>query len=181
MKHDIKLPINDEDLRKLKAGDIVFISGIIITARDQAHKRILELVKNKKKLPDSFKLIKSGAIYHCGPIIKECNGKYELISGGPTTSQRMDSVENEVVSVLGAKFVIGKGGMKNLNTKENNVVYLSFTGGCGAIVNQKVEEVLQVEWKDLGTCEAVWFLKVNKFGPLIVGIDVFGNNLYKLK
>ncbi len=181
MKHDIKLPINDEEVKTLKAGDIVYINGTLITARDQAHKRIIELVKTKKKLPESFKLIKGGAIYHCGPIVKECDGKYELISGGPTTSQRMDSVENEVVRALGVKFVIGKGGMKNLNTRENKVVYLSFTGGCGAIVNQKVEEILLVEWKDLGACEAVWFLKVKNFGPLIVGIDVFGNNLYMLK
>ena len=179
MKHELNLPVEDKDLDELKIGDIIYLNGILITARDQVHKRIVDYIKNKKDLPASFKKLKGSAIYHCGPIIKESNGTYQIISGGPTTSQRMDDLENDVVKILGVKFVIGKGGMKNLDTKGNNVVYLSFTGGCGAIIDKKIEEIINVEWKDLGICEAAWFLKVKDFGPLIVSQDTKGNSLYK--
>ncbi len=179
MRYDFDLPVQDNDVRKLKIKDIIFLNGILITARDQAHKRIMELIKSNKSLPESLNQIKGSAIYHCGPIVKEENGEYRIISGGPTTSQRMDLLENKVVKQLGIKFIIGKGGMKNLDTKGNEVVYLSYTGGCGAIINQKIENVNHVEWKDLGMCEAIWFLKVNQLGPLIVAQDIHGNSLFK--
>ena len=179
MKHELNLPVKDKDVEKLIIGDIVYLHGVLITARDQVHKRIVEYIKNGRELPVAFKDLKGSAIYHCGPIIKESGGNYQVISGGPTTSQRMDALENEVVQTLGVKFVIGKGGMKNLDTKQNKVVYLSYTGGCGAIINRKIEEIVHVEWKDLGICEAVWFLKVKDFGPLIVSQDMSGNSLYK--
>ena len=179
MKHELNLPVEDKDLINLKIGDIVYLNGILITARDQVHKRIVEYFKNKKELPASFKNLKGSAIYHCGPIIKESNGTYQIISGGPTTSQRMDDFENDVVKILGIKLVIGKGGMKNLDTKGNKIAYLSYTGGCGAIIHKKIEKIIDVEWKDFGTCEAVWILKVKDFGPLIVSQDASGNSLYK--
>lgn len=179
MKHELSLPVKDKDVEKLKIGDIVYLHGVLITARDQVHKRIVDYIKKGEELPNTFKNLKGSAIYHCGPIIKESGGKYQVISGGPTTSQRMDVLENEVVQALGVKLVIGKGGMKNLDTKRNKVVYLSYTGGCGAIINKKIEEIVSVEWKDLGICEAVWFLKVKDFGPLIVSQDTSGNSLYK--
>ena len=179
MKHELNLPAKKEDVKQLKVGDIVYLNGIIITARDQVHKRIVDLIKENKELPEAFNQLKGSAIYHCGPIIKESNGKYQVISGGPTTSQRMDALENDVVKHLEIFFVIGKGGMKNLDTKGNTVVYLNYTGGCGAIINQKIEEITHVEWKDLGICEAVWFLKVKDFGPLIVSQDTNGNSLYR--
>ena len=179
MKHEFDLPVNDKDVEKLKIGDIVYLNGIIITARDQVHKRIFDYINKNMSLPDSFKEIRGSAIYHCGPIMKETEGKYMMVSGGPTTSQRMDDLENEVVKALSVKFVIGKGGMKNLDTKLNKVVYLSYTGGCGAIINKKIEKIVGVEWKDLGTCEAAWFLKVKQFGPLIVSQDIDGKSLYQ--
>ncbi|MBD3215459.1 MAG: fumarate hydratase [Candidatus Lokiarchaeota archaeon] len=176
MRVNIDLPVKDSVLKDLNLGDVVYLDGLIITARDQAHKRIIEY-KQKGKLPDSLKRLKGSAIYHCGPIIEECEGYYEIISGGPTTSQRMDSWENEVVNILKVKFIIGKGGMRNLDTQNYRVVYLSLTGGCGAIINKKVKKVLDVEWKDLGLCEAVWSLKVEKLGPLIVS-QINGESLY---
>ena len=179
MKYELNLPIQENDVKKLKIGDIVFLSGILITARDQVHKRIVDLARANEKLPEAFNQLKGSAIYHCGPIISEADGKYKIISGGPTTSQRMDSLENEVVKILNIKLIIGKGGMKNLDTKGNKVAYLSYTGGCGAIINQKIEEITHVEWKDLGICEAAWFLKVKNFGPLIVAQDTEGKSLYK--
>ncbi|MGQ4874385.1 MAG: FumA C-terminus/TtdB family hydratase beta subunit [Promethearchaeia archaeon] len=179
MIYKLKIPVNDDDLIKLKIGDIVYLTGIIITARDQAHKRIIEYIEQKKSLPKEFSHLKGSAIYHCGPIVRKSEKGLEIISGGPTTSQRMDKLENEVVKVLGVKFIIGKGGMKNLKTSENKIVYLSFTGGCGAIVNKKINRVLNVVWEDLGQCEAVYFLDMKEFGPLIVAQDIHGNSLYK--
>ena len=179
MKHELYLPVDEKDVESLKIGDIVYLNGILITARDQVHKRILDYVEKDKNLPKPFKKLKGSAIYHCGPIMKEADGKYQFVSGGPTTSQRMDALENDVVKTLGIKFVIGKGGMRHFDTRGNKVVYLSYTGGCGAIVNKKIEEITNVEWKDLGTCEAAWFLKVKDFGPLIVSQDTSGNSLYQ--
>ncbi|MBD3193940.1 MAG: fumarate hydratase [Candidatus Lokiarchaeota archaeon] len=179
MKANISLPIEDERvMSSLKIGDYVFLNGTIITARDQAHKRILEYQKQNKDLPESLKKINGSALYHCGPIIKCEDNTYRFISGGPTTSQRMDKMENDVIRLLGIKFVIGKGGMNSLNTKNNKVVYLSYTGGCGAIVQERIEYIENVIWKDLGLCEAIWFLKVKEFGPLII-TQANGKNLYK--
>lgn len=181
MTYNLDLPVKDSQIKDLETGDIVYLNGIIITARDQAHKRIIDLINKNQSLPDKFSLIKGCAIYHCGPIIRTLEAKYEVISAGPTTSQRMDNYENQVVRKLDIKCIIGKGGMKSLDTKANTVVYLSYTGGCGAIFNKKVQEILHVEWKDLGLCEAVWFLKVKDLGPLIVAQDTHGNNLYNVQ
>ena len=178
MKHNLSLPLTNSQVKELKVGDIVFLTGTLITARDQAHRRIIEYLEQERQLPKDFTGLNGSAIYHCGPIMKECKAQYNFISGGPTTSQRMDLYANQVISALGIKIIIGKGGMKNLDTKSNSVVYLSFTGGCGAIMNQKIEDVIHVEWRDLGMCEAVWFLKVINFGPLIVTQDTYGNSLY---
>ncbi|MFO8018483.1 MAG: FumA C-terminus/TtdB family hydratase beta subunit [Promethearchaeia archaeon] len=178
MEYNLSLPIEKKDLSPLKVGDIIYLTGKVVTARDQVHKRIIEYKNQGKKLPESFYSLKGCAIYHCGPIIEEKQGHYRIVSGGPTTSQRMDELENEVIKQLDIRFIIGKGGMRNLKTKELQVAYLSYTGGCGAIINQKIEKIKHVEWKDLGLCEAVWFLKVRNFGPLIVAQDTHGKSLY---
>lgn len=177
MNHKINLPIKSNDFESLKLGDIVYLNGTIITARDQAHKKIINLNKSYE-LPPIFNSVKNSAIYHCGPLVKEKDNSYSIISAGPTTSQRMDTLQNEVIDILKVKFIIGKGGMRNLNTENNRVAYLSYPGGCGAIINQKVKKIIDVKWIDLGLCEAVWFLDVSQFGPLIVS-QINGKSLYK--
>jgi fumarate hydratase subunit beta len=177
MNHNIDLPIHPQEFESIALGDVVYLNGTIITARDQAHARIIELNKTGN-LPPSFNSVKNSAIYHCGPLIEERENEYRLISAGPTTSQRMDPLENDVVEILGVNFIIGKGGMRNLATEKYRVAYLSYPGGCGAIVNQKVTKITDVEWKDLGLCEAVWFLEVREFGPLIVS-QINGESLYE--
>ncbi|MFX1256414.1 MAG: FumA C-terminus/TtdB family hydratase beta subunit [Promethearchaeota archaeon] len=179
MNYNFILPIQDDDIKKLKIGDVGFLNGVLIMAIDQAHKRIVEHIKKKKFLPESFNQLRGIVIYHCGPIVKGYEKKFEIISAGPTTSQRIDYFENDVIKHLGIKLIIGKGGMKNLNMRGNFVLYSNFTGGYGAIVNQKIDEVIHFDWKDLGLCEAVWFLKVKDFGPLIVAQDTNEDNLYK--
>ncbi len=169
---NLETPIKDYDLTKLKVGDVVSISGTIVTARDQAHKRILE-----QETP--FELDGS-ALFHAGPIINEKDGKYEIVAIGPTTSMRMNPYQAEVLD-KGVKIVIGKGGMDDTvqdALKRNKAVYLVATGGCAALYVDKVKEVTDVNWLDLGIPEALWELKVENFGPLIVGMDANGNTLY---
>ena len=179
MRYDFDLPVSTEDLMKLKTGDLIYITGLIITARDLAHKRILEYKKENKNYPESFEKIKNTAIYHCGPIIKKDDSNYKIVSAGPTTSARMDAVENEAARILDIHIIIGKGGMKNLDVKNQKIVYLAYPGGCGAIASKMILGVEHVEWLDLGSSEAMWFLKVKDFGPLIVTQDTTGKSAYK--
>ena len=171
----LKTPLLDGDIKKLKVGDIVYLSGTIFTARDRAHQKIL----NEGSPVD----LQGAVIFHAGPIIKSSakNGlNYEMVAVGPTTSTRMNPYQVDVLK-LGVKAIIGKGGMDN-NTgralEENNAVYLAAIGGCAALYVQSILKVKSVHWIDLGIPEAIWELEVKCFGPLIVAMDSFGNNLY---
>jgi len=172
MEKKLNVPIKDENLNELNAGDVVYLSGNILTARDQAHKRIIE-----EGAPLD---IGGAAIFHAGPIITEENGDYKMVAIGPTTSMRMNPYQSEVLD-MGSKIIIGKGGMDD-NVREalirNNAVYVVATGGCAALYVDAVEKIESVDWLDLGMPEAMWNLKVNDFGPLIVAMDSKGNSLY---
>ena len=168
----MNVPINDENLKELKAGDVVYLTGNIITARDQAHKRIIE-----QGAPLD---IEGAAIFHAGPIIKENDGDYEMVAVGPTTSMRMNPYQSDVLD-MGVKIVIGKGGMDDTVREaliRNEALYVVATGGCAALYVDAVEKIESVDWLDLGMPEAIWNLKVKDFGPLIVAMDSDGNSLY---
>lgn len=172
-------PIRDEDLESLHIGDIIYLSGYLITARDDVHQR---LIKQGKKLPVD---LKGKAIFHAGPIMKERSnepGKYDAISIGPTTSMRMEKYEKEFLSETGVKLVVGKGGM-GAKTADGcrgcKAIHAVFPGGCAVLAATCVEDVESVEWLDLGMPEAMWVMKVKNFGPLIVSIDTDGNNLFE--
>ncbi|WP_273476050.1 FumA C-terminus/TtdB family hydratase beta subunit [Methanobrevibacter woesei] len=173
---NLEVPVKDMDLTKLKAGDVISLSGNILTARDQAHKRILE-----QGAPCD---IEGAAIFHAGPIItnkgSEDEPEYEIVAVGPTTSMRMNPYQKDVIA-LGPKIVIGKGGMDDTvreALKEHNAIYVVATGGCAALYVDAVEKIESVDWLDLGMPEAMWNLKVDSFGPLIVAMDSHGNSLY---
>ena len=184
---ELNTPITDSDIVNLRAGNVISISGQILTARDQAHKRILE-----EGAPLD---IEGAVIFHAGPIIKEKaktedndddnndddnEPKYEMVAIGPTTSMRMNPYEADVLD-MGAKIIIGKGGMDDTvreALKRNNAVYAVATGGCAALYVDKVNEIKGVDWLDLGMPEAIWDLDVDSFGPLIVAMDSHGNSLY---
>lgn len=169
---NIKVPVK-EDLTSLKVGDIINLTGNIITARDQAHKRLIE---NGPPLN-----IKGSAIFHAGPIIKDkSNNNYEMVAIGPTTSMRMNPYQADVIA-MGSKIIIGKGGMDDSvreSLKENGAIYAVATGGCAALYVNSIEKIESVNWLDLGMPEAIWNLKVKEFGPLIVAMDSKGNSLY---
>lgn len=178
-EYKLKTPLTEGDVRKLKVGDIVYISGKIFAARDAAHKKILELIKRGEKLPfDPRGLL----VYHVGPVVKKVDNKWQVIAAGPTTSARMEIMEAEFIEATGIRGVIGKGGMFERTTeamKKFGAFYGAFVGGAALLAAKAIEDVENVFWLDeLGMPEAVWLFKVKDFGPLIVAIDSHGNNLY---
>lgn len=178
VEYHLRTPISERDVRKLKINDVVYITGNIFTARDAAHERALEYCREGKRLPINMKGL---ALFHSGPLVKEADGKYEVISAGPTTSARMEMFEDDFIEKLGIRVVIGKGGMGSRTVeamKKFGAVYCAFTGGAGVLAGKAIKGVKSVEWLDLGMPEALWILDVEEFGPLIVAIDSYGNNLY---
>jgi len=157
-------PLGDEVLQ-LKAGDHVELSGIVYTARDEAHLRM-----QKDGIPFDPK---GAAIYHCGPVIQD--GK--VIAAGPTTSARMNEMEGFLIE-KGVRAFIGKGGMGATvrNQLKGNGVYLAFTGGCAALASSHMS-VKGVYYEDLGMAEAVWAIALDRL-PLVVGIDSQGNDIF---
>jgi fumarate hydratase subunit beta len=167
-------PLKNEAIEGLMAGDIVYLSGKVCTARDKAHQRALA----EDKFPVD---LREAVLLHAGPAVKKAGGKWSVIAIGPTTSSRMNSFEAEFIEKFSVKAIIGKGGMNGEvaeSMKKNKCVYLSMTGGCAATSARQIKKVEGVEWLDLGIPEAVWVLGVENLGPLVVGIDCMGNSLY---
>ena len=171
-------PLSEAQVRKLRVNDLVFLSGTLVTARDLAHRRALELFRKGKKLPID---IKDLAIFHCGPVVKKEDDGWVVVAAGPTTSTRMESVEAEFVQGSKVRMIIGKGGMGKRTgamLADFGGVYCAFTGGAAVLAARAVKRVVGVEWLDLGMAEALWVLEVEKFGPLVVAIDSRGDNLF---
>jgi L(+)-tartrate dehydratase beta subunit len=176
MKKILTTPIQDEDIKSLKVGDIVYLSGTLVTCRDEGHRRVIAEGIMPKLPMDRI------AIFHAGPIVKDVEGGWEMISIGPTTSMRMERYEKEFLAKTGVKLVIGKGGMGPKTAegcKESTAVHAVFPGGCGVIAAAQVEKIEDKEWPEFGMPEAFWIMKVKEFGPLIISIDTEGNNLFE--
>ena len=176
---EMKTPLNEVEVRQLRVGDTIYLTGKIFTMRDQAHRRMIQLLKERGAPPMNFEGL---ALYHCGPVVKRVKEGWRVISAGPTTSLRMESYEAEVMEKLEVRMVIGKGGMgpKTMDALTRlGAVYVSFVGGAAVLAADCIEEVEDVLWLDLGMPEAVWIFKVKNFGPLTVTMDSYGNNLYR--
>ena len=177
MKKILEFPLTFEQIKDLKIGDTVYYTGLLFTARDSGHKRMIN-----EGLPEDI-LLCDGALYHAGPIVKrDESGKETVVSAGPTTSRRMESIEAEIIEKYGVKLIIGKGGMckKTANAcKKHGAIHCAFPGGCAVVAAKETEEVVDCKWRDLGMPEALWVLKVKEFGPLVVSIDTNGNNLFE--
>lgn len=177
--YKLKTPIGEEDARKLKVNDTIYITGTMVTARDQAHRRALELAKKGEKIPIDLKGL---AVFHCGPIVKKEGDKWIPVAAGPTTSTRMDIFEDEFIKTFGVRVVVGKGGMGKRTTEamqKHGAVYGAFTGGAAVLAAKAIKNISAVEWYDLGVPEALWIFEVEEFGPLTVSIDSHGNNLFE--
>lgn len=161
----LRTPLGEEVLM-LKAGAPVELSGIIYTARDEAHQRLQE-----KGIPFDPR---GAVIYHCGPVIQD----NKVIAAGPTTSARMNELTGFLIE-RGVRGLIGKGGMGSTvkNQLRGRGVYLAFTGGCAALASSHM--ILKgVFLEDLGMAEAVWAIELDRL-PLVVGIDAHGNDIFE--
>jgi tartrate/fumarate subfamily iron-sulfur-dependent hydro-lyase beta chain len=178
MDYHLTLPVKVEVLRNLRVNDVLYVTGKIFTARDKAHMKMQEMQ------PQDLPFDPSGmALYHCGPLMKQMNGKWCALSAGPTTSARMEEFEDSVLDRFGFHMIIGKGGMgkRTLEAlKKTGSVYAAFPGGAGVLAAEKIRNVVHVYWlEELGMPEAVWVFDVFEFGPLIVAMDSAGHSLYK--
>jgi fumarate hydratase subunit beta len=177
--HKLTTPISEEQIRTLKANDVVYITGTVVTARDQAHKRALQFHKEGKELPINLEGL---AVFHCGPIVKKDGDNWKVVAAGPTTSTRMDIFEDEFIKNFKVRVIIGKGGMGKRTTdamKKFGAIYGAFTGGAAVLAAKAIKNVKAVEWFDLGMPEALWIFEAVEFGPLTVAIDSHGNNLFE--
>ena len=171
---EIRAPFKNDDIEKLVCGDIIKLSGVIYTARDAAHKRMIDAINNNEKLP--FDVDGSG-IYYVGP---SPNKKNQVIgSAGPTTSYRMDDLTVPLLE-RGLKVMIGKGKRSEeviISMIKNKAVYLAAMGGAGAYISNTIKKCEVIAYEDLGP-EAVRKLEVEDL-QLIVAIDCYGNNIYE--
>ena len=170
----LKTPLSDADVEKLKAGDKVFLNGVIYTGRDAAHKRLFDLLKEGKPLPVD---LKGQVIYYVGPA--PAKPGRAIGSAGPTTSGRMDAYSPKLMEI-GLKGMIGKGMRKKEvieAMKKYKAVYFAATGGAGALLAKAIKKAQVVAYEDLGP-EAITRLEVEDF-PVIVVNDTQGNDLYQ--
>jgi fumarate hydratase subunit beta len=177
-KWELKTPLREEKIRMLSVGDIIYLTGTLVTARDRAHKRIKLFLENRKRIPFNFYGL---PLFHCGPLVKKVDNKWKVLAAGPTTSMRMEFYEDVIIKNLGVRLIIGKGGMGKKTKaamKEFGVAYGAFTGGAAVLAAKRIKEIQDVQWLDLGLPDAVWILKVKLFGPLIISIDSNGKSLY---
>lgn len=174
MEHNLTVPCTAADLAALRAGDTVLLSGTVYTARDAAHKRMIEALDAGQPLPFD---LEGSAIYYVGPT-PERPGQV-IGSAGPTTSGRMDAYSPRLLA-LGNKVMIGKG-KRSAAVKDavvqHGAVYLAALGGAGALMAQSVTALEVIAWPDLG-CEAVRRLTVHRM-PLTVVLDSHGGDLYQ--
>lgn len=172
-------PVSAEDLKDIKIGDIIYLTGSLTTCRDVAHRRVVE---EGREIPVD---VRNNAILHAGPIIRPLeNDKFEMVSVGPTTSMRMEKFEYDFVKITGVRVIVGKGGMRE-NTeracKEFGAIHCVFPAGNAVVAAVEVEEIEKAEWRDLGMPETLWNCRVKEFGPLIVSIDSQGRNYFEEK
>ncbi len=170
----LRAPISEEQIRALKVGDVVLISGPVFTGRDQVH---AYLMKNNPPVD-----LRGSVLYHCGPVVvKDAQGGWKVTAAGPTTSIREEPYQAEILRRYGVRAVVGKGGMgaKTLaGLKESGGVYLNAIGGAAQFYARSIDRVTGVSLMQFGTPEAMWHLEVRDF-PAIVTMDSHGNSLHK--
>ncbi len=186
---EMKIPIFEDEIRKLKVGDVVSLTGTMVTARDAAHKYMVEKwIEGEPKGEDAElretlrPVLDGGVIYHCGPVVRQDEkGKWHFVAAGPTTSIREEPYQHKVIGALGVRAVIGKGGMKEKTLaacKEHGAVYLHAVGGAASLIAKCVEEVEAVYRTDFGLPEAFWRIRVKDF-RCVVTMDSHGKSRHE--
>jgi fumarate hydratase subunit beta len=185
----LSTPITEDQVRGLKVGDVISLSGIFITARDAAHKYMVDIwLDNEPKGEDAElkstlgPLLDGGVIYHCGPVVRQDDtGKWHFVAAGPTTSAREEPYQHRVIGELGVRAVIGKGGMGDITLgacEKHGAVYLHAVGGAASLIAQQVVEVEDVYKTEFGLPEAFWRIRVEDF-QCVVTMDSHGGSLHK--
>lgn len=173
-EHHLKTPLSEGDVRMLRAGDRVYLTGPIYTARDMAHKRLVEMMEGETALPLD---LRGAVIYYVGPT--PARPGRVIGSAGPTTSGRMDPYTPAILS-CGVRGLIGKG-RRSPEVKEAlaryGAVYFAAIGGAGALLARHIKRAEPVLFEELGP-EAVYLLEVEEF-PVVVVNDIYGNDLYE--
>lgn len=167
-------PFSEKDVRSLKAGDTVLVSGKVFTGRDRFHKYFAD----GGALPVDFR---DGALFHCGPVMIRKDGEWKVVAAGPTTSVRENPYEPDFIKASGVRLVIGKGGMDS-NTLEAcgkyGCVYLQAVGGAAALTAACVKRVSSVHFlEEWGAAEACWEFTMEDF-PCVVAMDSHGTSLF---
>jgi fumarate hydratase, class I len=169
----LRAPLADADVRALKVGDVVLVSGEMYTGRDAVHSHLM------KHAPPVD--LAGSVLYHCGPVVMKNNGHYKITAAGPTTSIREEPYQGDIIKRYGVRAVIGKGGMGRRTLEamqEAGAVYLNAIGGAAQVYARCIEEVLDVNLLEFGIPEAMWHLRVKDF-PAIVTMDAHGNSLHQ--
>jgi fumarate hydratase class I len=168
----LRSPLSEADVRALKVGDVVLITGEVYTGRDAVH---AHLMKNSPPVNMSGSIL-----YHCGPVMLKDGDQWKVKAAGPTTSSREEPYQADIIRNYGVRAVIGKGGMgkKTLAAlKDSGAVYLNAIGGAAQYYARSIDKVLGVHLMDFGIPEAMWHLHVNNF-VAIVTMDAHGNSLH---
>jgi len=188
--YELETPIPEESIRTLHVGDTVYLSGLIVTGRDAAHKYMIENFVRAEAVPERERalyeelrrLLAGGVIYHCGPVVRQReDGRWEFVAAGPTTSIREEPYEAEIIAHFGLRGVIGKGGMgaRTLRAcQEHGAAYFHAVGGAASLIADAVKEVVAVYKKDeFGVPEAFWVIRVEGF-PVVVTMDSHGRSIH---
>ena len=181
--YHLTIPISEEDIRALHVGDTVYLSGVMSTGRDAAHKYLIENFIRTDAVPDSEqplyeelrRILSESVIYHCGPVVRQDEkGEWHFVAAGPTTSIREEPYQADVIAHFGLRGVIGKGGMGPNTLRachEHGAVYFHAVGGAASLIANAVKKVEAVHKKDeFGVPEAFWVIRVEDF-PVVVTMD----------
>src|SRR4030095_13770004 len=169
----LRTPLTEEQVRSLKVGDVVLVSGRAYTGRDAVH---AHLMKHDPPVD-----LKGSVLYHCGPVVVKEGSGWKVTAAGPTTSIREEPYQADIIRRYGVRAVIGKGGMgaKTLGAlKDAGAVYLNAIGGAAQFYARAIDHVSGVSLLEFGTPEAMWHLDVTDF-PAIVTMDAHGNSLHR--
>ena len=190
--HNLTIPISEQEIRALHVGDTVYLSGVMTTGRDAAHKYMIEnfirlsadgVTESERPLYEELQqLLKGGVIYHCGPVVRQDeDGRWHFVAAGPTTSIREEPYQAEVIAHFGMRGVIGKGGMGPGTLRacqEHGAVYFHAVGGAASLIADAVKEVVAVHKKEeFGVPEAFWVIRVERF-PVVVTMDSHGKSIH---
>jgi len=174
----LSTPISESDIRGLRVGDEVLLSGRVVLSRDMGHKFMVE------ERPEWLRpILDEAVIYHCGPVVRrEADGSWSFVSSGPTTSIREEPYQADVLETYRVRGVIGKGGMgakTSAGLQKVGACYFHATGGAGALIAERVKRVVDVKMlEEFGSPEAFWIIEVEDF-PLVVTMDSLGGSLHE--